>query len=144
MSDDYEVGYKKPPKHTQFKPGQSGNPKGRPKGSKNFGTSLQEILNEGIDLTQNGERRRVTKGDAILHRVVFEAVKGDLRAANKVFDLLKATGQLTPPAEPPDDAGPEHGVLLTPAPCSTPEEWERLWGEIARGKPWGDPNDGED
>ena len=42
MSDDYEVGYKKPPIHTRFKPGVSGNPKGRPKGTKNLATDLAE------------------------------------------------------------------------------------------------------
>ena len=41
-----EVGYRKPPMHTRFKPGQFGNPRGRPKGTKNLKTDLQEELGE--------------------------------------------------------------------------------------------------
>ena len=52
---DYEVGYGRPPKDKQFKKGQSGNPKGRPKGSRNFRTDLQEELQMQVQVTENGK-----------------------------------------------------------------------------------------
>ena len=58
---DYKVGYKKPPLHTRFQKGQSGNPRGRPKGSKNFSTLLAEALNEPVVVTEDGRRRRISK-----------------------------------------------------------------------------------
>jgi len=63
MSDDdktdYKVGYKKPPLHTRFRKGQSGNPRGRPRGSKNFSTLLADALNEPVVVTEDGRRRKI-------------------------------------------------------------------------------------
>ncbi|WP_233493474.1 DUF5681 domain-containing protein, partial [Ruegeria atlantica] len=67
MSDDtkeFEVGYGKPPKATRFKKGQSGNPKGRPKASKNVGSMLEEVFFRKIPITENGSRREVTMLEA--------------------------------------------------------------------------------
>ena len=50
----HQVGYGRPPLHTRFKPGQSGNPKGRPKGAKNEDTILREIMNRPIDIREGG------------------------------------------------------------------------------------------
>ena len=64
MSDsksDYEVGYKKPPKDTQFKPGQSGNPLGRPKGTKNLKTDLMEELGQKIVVREGDRPLEVSK-----------------------------------------------------------------------------------
>ena len=58
---DYEVGYGKPPPHTRFAKGQSGNPRGRPCGAKNFTTLLEEALDEAVTVTENGGRRKVSK-----------------------------------------------------------------------------------
>lgn len=66
-SDDYNVGYKNPPKDTQFKKGMSGNPKGRPKGTKNIRTVLNDTLNEKIQITQNGKTSTATIMDGYLN-----------------------------------------------------------------------------
>lgn len=58
MTDEYEVGYRKPPRHTRFRKGQSGNPKGRPKGAKNLKTELEEELQEKIVVREGRPERR--------------------------------------------------------------------------------------
>src|SRR5690349_20202446 len=70
--DDYEVGYGKPPHHTRFKTGQSGNPRGRPSGAKNLSTLLNEALNELIVVTENGGRKRISKRQASFKQLVNE------------------------------------------------------------------------
>ncbi|HEU5048593.1 MAG TPA: DUF5681 domain-containing protein [Rickettsiales bacterium] len=77
MSDEYEVGYKKPPAKNQFKPGQSGNPKGRRKGAKNFATAIHAELEIRIPITENGKRRTISKREAIAKQLVNKAVSGD-------------------------------------------------------------------
>src|SRR6516162_1852411 len=62
---DDEVGYRKPPRRTRFRKGQSGNPRGRPSGAKNLSTMLREELNQRVIVVQNGRRRKITKRKAI-------------------------------------------------------------------------------
>ncbi|WP_424360184.1 DUF5681 domain-containing protein [Methylocystis parvus] len=57
---DYAVGYGRPPEHTRFQPGQSGNRNGRPKGSRPIGAVLQDVLQQKIPVTENGKTRRMT------------------------------------------------------------------------------------
>ena len=65
MTNNYNVGYKRPPQETRFKKGQSGNPKGRPKGSINLLTLLNKVVNTPITLTdQNGRQIKITKKEA--------------------------------------------------------------------------------
>jgi hypothetical protein len=85
---DYLVGYRKPPKHTRFKPGQSGNPNGRPKGSKNLKTELSEELTERIDLREGGKSLRVSKQRALVKAMTAKALQGDTKAANLVLNLV--------------------------------------------------------
>jgi hypothetical protein len=80
LEDDSEGGYKRPPKETQFKKGVSGNPKGRPKGSKSFNSKFLEVSNELITITERGKTRTITKGDAAIHQLVNKAASGDHRA----------------------------------------------------------------
>lgn len=95
MSEDfeeYEVGYGKPPSHTRFEKGQSGNPKGRPKGAKNFKTIVLEILNEKISVVENGRKREITKGEAVVRQQVNKAASGDhaaIREAIRLYAVLE-------------------------------------------------------
>lgn len=84
----YEVGYKKPPKHTQFKPGQSGNPKGRPHGAKNLSTELLEELQERVKVTESGKQKTISKQRAMLKALMAKAVQGDSRAANTLLNMF--------------------------------------------------------
>ncbi len=79
-SGGYEVGYGKPPKHTRFQPGQSGNPRGRPKGTKNLKTDLMEELREKIVVREGDRSQKVSKQRALLKSVVNRAIQGDARA----------------------------------------------------------------
>ena len=85
----YAVGRNKPPKHTQFKPGQCGNPKGRPKGAKNVWTILQEEANAMVAFTENGKPTRASKTALAIKSAMNKAVKGDLRALQIVFKLIE-------------------------------------------------------
>ena len=85
---DYEVGYGKPPKATRFKKGQSGNPKGRPKGAKSFAAMAQEAFTRKIKVTTDGQRREVTIIEAILLQLANNAAKGDPRSMDRAFKLM--------------------------------------------------------
>ena len=75
--DTRKVGYRNPPMAHRFKPGQSGNRRGRPKGAKNAARIFEELLQATISVTENGKRRRITVREAILKRVVTRAAMGD-------------------------------------------------------------------
>ena len=79
-SASYAVGFCRPPLHTRFKPGQSGNPSGRVKGSKNLKTLFHQILNEQIPLQDGTQSKKVTKAEALMRRLVIGALKGDGRS----------------------------------------------------------------
>jgi len=76
---DYEVGYGKPPKEAQFKEGQSGNPKGRPKKSRNFKTLLREELDTLVTVREGNIEKRITTRELMVKRVVRAGINGDVR-----------------------------------------------------------------
>ena len=101
-TENYEVGYAKPPKQTRFQPGQSGNPRGRPKGTKNLKTDLMEELGEKIVVREGGRPQKVSKQRALLKSVVNRAIQGDARAtaiALSTMMRLLDTGEGAPDVE---------------------------------------------
>lgn len=81
-----ESGYGKPPKETQFKPGKSGNPAGRPKGRRNIKTELFEELNEVIEITERGVKKQVTTQRALIKSAIAKAASGNARLLALIFD----------------------------------------------------------
>lgn len=90
LSPDYEVGFGKPPKATQFKKGQSGNPRGRPKGSLNLATTLKRALNEKVMVAENGRQRTVSKGEAAIKQLVNRAAQGELPFIRMLLPAIQA------------------------------------------------------
>jgi Family of unknown function (DUF5681) len=85
-ADDNDVGYGKPPRSNQFKPGESGNPKGRPKGAKSEATILHDLLQHKISLNERGKSRKITIHEGILRRIIEDCLKGDTKSAAFVLN----------------------------------------------------------
>ncbi len=106
MPGEYEVGYGRPPKHSRFPPGRSGNPKGRPKGTKNLKTDLMEELGERIMVREGERARRVSKQRAVVKTLMTRTLKGDARAASLLLSMMMRlldTGAPEPAGEAIDD-----------------------------------------
>ena len=89
---DYVVGYRRPPQATKFKAGTSGNPKGRPKGTRPIGAILHEIFEQPTRVTENGRTRRVSTLEVVLRRLAKDAMNGDPKAIQLSFSLLARYG----------------------------------------------------
>src|SRR4051794_5423367 len=103
IRSDYEVGYGKPPRHSRFQKGRSGNPKGRPRGSKNLSSLLNDALNGWVVVVENGRRKKITKREAIITELVNKSASADLKATQIVLAMLSdlesradASADLTP------------------------------------------------
>ena len=92
--DNYEVGYKKPPKSSQFKKGKSGNPKGRPKKSKNLNTLLNKELDEVVTVREQGKVIQLSKRELMVKKMVHEAVNGKLGATKTLIGILGTDPEL--------------------------------------------------
>ena len=101
-TSNYEVGYGRPPKHSQFKKGQSGNPRGRPRGSRNLATDLSAELGEKVTVREHGHSRTVSKQRALIKSLTQKAMNGDVRAIAAVLALYSRV--ITEP--PPDENQP--------------------------------------
>jgi hypothetical protein len=112
LKRDYEVGYRKPPKHSRFKPGQSANPAGRKKGVANFKTDLEDTLQLPVQLSEAGKTKRVSTQQAALARLKQKALSGDGRALD---EALKLASELDDEAESSGVTGPmdavDHAIL---------------------------------
>lgn len=118
---DETVGYGRPPKHTRFQKGQSGNPAGRPKGALNLATILARILQEPVVITEHGRKTTITKFEAVVKQVTNKAVLGDARASDQVFTLVQAQERQL--------EGPEPATELSEA---DQRVWDRMLRQLTR------------
>jgi hypothetical protein len=82
-------GYCNPPEHTRFKTGQSGNPRGRPKGTLNMATVLERTLREKVVINENGKRKTITKLQAALKQLTNKAASGEMKAVQLLTALVR-------------------------------------------------------
>ena len=87
---DQKIGYGNPPRRDMWKPGQSGNPKGRPKGTRNFKTDVQATLQAPVRVTRDGKLQKISTQEAVLFRLREKALHGDVRALNRLLELAIA------------------------------------------------------
>jgi hypothetical protein len=87
--DGFTVGYKKPPQHSRFQSGRSGNPRGREKGVRNLGSDVKRTLEVPVRLNEQGRARRVSTQHAVLLRLREKALKGDARSLDRFLELAK-------------------------------------------------------
>jgi hypothetical protein len=99
MTDDSKSGYKRPPQGTRFKAGVSGNPGGRPKGTRNLKTDLSKLLKKRITVREDGEVRHISRQEAILLGLFSKAVRGDVKATNSILAMCMT---FDPPNKLPD------------------------------------------
>jgi hypothetical protein len=120
--DDYQVGYKRPPKAHQFKKGQSGNPRGRKKGSKGYDTLMREQLTQKIKVSVGGKVKVVAFAEALIMSLKRRALEGDRAAIAQLIPLIQRYALLEADEEPWD---------LSVLDDDEFEEFERLLGKIS-------------
>ena len=135
--DGYEIGYAKPPMQHRFKPGQSGNSKGRPRGARGVATLVNEALDETIHVNSGGRPREMKKREALLAAMIAKAIKGDVRAASLVVKLME-----THDPEPADGTGLADGIVNMANIESPREIIERKLMQLRRGQ--GIPDDDDE
>jgi hypothetical protein len=147
---DYEIGYGKPPRHTRFQKGQSGNPNGRKRSTQSAYELMERTLSKLVEVTINGRRSKISKRSAIYERFVNMALAADVRAIKLFFDYehkLRPAQQPQGAQEPVkfslelfaqlrrhyDETMEQEALLAKKA--LTPEElreFHRLWAKIFR------------
>jgi hypothetical protein len=130
VRDDYEVGYGKPPRKTQFATGRSGNPRGRPKGSKNLATLVLKESRQPVRINGPSGVRTVSKLQAAIMQLGNKSAQGDLRASREFLSLVQRSEESSAAATSPVNL-PEADKLTMQnllrrmnmlAPVSKPEE----------------------
>jgi hypothetical protein len=87
---DRGIGYRRPPERTRYKPGQSGNPRGRPKGMRNFKTDLKATLRMPVNVTRRGKSQKVSTQQAMLMRLREKALSGAPRELVQLILLAQS------------------------------------------------------
>lgn len=87
--DSYEVGYGKPPRAHQFKPGSSGNPGGRKKAPKSLKDIVARQVGRKAKVKVNGRQRSMTQGQAVVQQLFDRALGGDVRAIREALALMR-------------------------------------------------------
>lgn len=103
-SNDYAVGYGKPPEKHRFKPGQSGNPRGRPKGSRGVNTHVRKIMERSVKIRRDGRVRKVQAIEALPEKALEQAAAGNSRALMQLISMYRSA---VPDVAEPIDFGPD-------------------------------------
>jgi len=93
---DYEVGYGRPPQHSRWRPGQSGNKRGRKPGSKGLNSIIHQTFMEKISIRKDGQLMRVTKLEAMFLKMMEMALKGEVKPFMTLFGLAQQYGEFEP------------------------------------------------
>jgi hypothetical protein len=118
---DYDIGYRKPPRQRQFRKGQSGNPNGRAKGSKSLAALIKSALNETVAVTQNGQRKKITKLEAMTTQLANKGASGDPKATQLLLGMIQLfEARADTPGQTPMLADADRKVM------------EQLFGRIQR------------
>ena len=125
--DDDKIGYGKPPKHTRFQKGKSGNPSGRPKKAPLQQELFRKELSRRVTITEGGRSQRITKGELLARQVVTRAIKGEstaLRMMLRLSELLDASALRETEAlvSDKDRRNADRNVLAALAAMIAPEE----------------------
>ncbi|MBR1237471.1 DUF5681 domain-containing protein [Bradyrhizobium sp. AUGA SZCCT0182] len=110
-NEDDKVGYCKPPSRSQWKPGQCGNPRGRPKGALNYRTEVKLMLAAPVVVNDNGKRKRMTTVRASLWRVREMALKGNIRCLEKVIECAAEIDGVLATEPLGDDSKDDQAIL---------------------------------
>ncbi|MER2269107.1 DUF5681 domain-containing protein [Methylobacterium oxalidis] len=106
---DYTVGFGRPPQGSRFKPGQSGNPRGRPKAQKSTAQMLSEALFMPVAVTENGQRRRMPAQALLFRTLMRDALRGDKHAIRSLLMLMKAFPEAGPELRSAEE---DHGARV--------------------------------
>lgn len=109
------VGYGKPPKHSRWKPGQCGNPRGRPRKTRSIEAMIKRELDQIVKITEGGRELRITKREAIIKQFVNRAIKGDAKPLQLMLAHLDKHKDVEPfSATEADDAELLKALSATP------------------------------
>jgi hypothetical protein len=126
---NYEVGYGKPPRHSRFKPGQSGNPRGRPKGARGLKAIVHDLMTAKIAVRTATGERKISRIEAVLQKTIELAMKGNQRALAELTKLYSAAV----PDLPAQTAAPS-SEELSPTDLAILEELKAGWLAEAAGE----------